>query len=76
MAGFQALHTALNQRNPPCLDLMRKQTELNNRPASTTRKIRFWSTGHMAESAYIRLAELRKEGRDADVRVLHDEWLI
>ena len=41
-----------------------------------TKAIQFWSNGKMAESAYIRMNQLKEERRDADARVILDEWII
>ena len=41
-----------------------------------SRVIRFWSDGEMAESAFNRLTELRKDKREEEARVLLDEWIV
>ncbi len=44
--------------------------------ARHTRVIRFWTEGKMAESAFNRLTELRKDKREEEARVLLDEWIV
>ena len=41
-----------------------------------TEAIRFWTSGKIAESAYIRMNQLIEESRDAEARVILDEWII
>ena len=41
-----------------------------------TTAIQFWSSGKIAESAYNRINQLKEERRDADARVILDEWII
>ena len=48
-------------------------TRDNVRP---TKAIQFWSSGKIAESAYIRMNQLKEECRDAEARVILDEWII
>ena len=41
-----------------------------------TTAIQFWSSGKIAESAYLRINELRNDGKEDYAKVLLDEWII
>ena len=41
-----------------------------------TNAIRFWSSGKMAESAYNRMTQLKKEGNEEYAKLLLNEWII
>ena len=41
-----------------------------------TKAILFWSSGKIAESAYNRVNELRKDGNEEYAKILLNEWII